>query len=87
MGCTSSPYNAFPYRGGHLPPWSPSLDGAQQHSAEPNINYISSGAGSQGLPSYSMLVGSTPFSLFDAFGNNAFSSAVVLARGNPGFGS
>jgi hypothetical protein len=26
------------------------------------------------------------FSLFDTFGNNAFSSAVVSAGGNPGFG-
>jgi hypothetical protein len=87
MGGTSSPYNAFPYGGGHIPPSSPSLSGAHQHSTGPNINYSSSGAGSQGLPSYSMLVGSTPFSLFDAFGNNAFSSASISAGGNPGFGS
>jgi hypothetical protein len=64
MGGTSSPYNAFPYRGGHIPPSSPSLDGAHQHSTGLNINYSSFGAGSQGLPSYSMPVGLTPFSLF-----------------------
>jgi hypothetical protein len=32
MGGTSSPYNSFPYRGGHIPPSSPSLGGAHQHS-------------------------------------------------------
>jgi hypothetical protein len=83
MGGTSAPYNAFPYGGGHIPPSSPSLGGAHQHSVGPNVNYSSFGAGSQGLPSYSMPVGSTPFSLFDAFGNNAFSSAVHLGRGKP----
>jgi hypothetical protein len=33
-----------------------------------------------------MLVGSTPFSLFGAFGNNAFSSAAFSTGGNPDFG-
>jgi hypothetical protein len=32
-----------------------------------------------------MLVGSTPFSLFDAFGNNAFSSAAFPTGGNLSF--
>jgi hypothetical protein len=86
MGGTSAPYNAFPYGGGHIPPSSPSLGGAHQHSVGLNVNYSSFGEGSQGLPSYSMLVGSTPFSLFNAFGNNTFSSAVVSAGGNPGYG-
>jgi hypothetical protein len=54
MGGTSTPYNAFPYGGGHIPPSSPSLGSAHQHSAGPNINYSSFGAGSQGIPSYSM---------------------------------
>jgi hypothetical protein len=75
MGGTSASFNAFPYGGGHIPPSSPSLGGAHQHSAGPNTHHSSFGAGSQGLPSHSMLVGSTPFSLFDVFGNNAFSSA------------
>jgi hypothetical protein len=65
MGGTSAPYNAFPYGGGHIPPSSPSLSGAHQHSVGPNVNYSSLGAGSQGLPSYSMPVGSTLFSLFN----------------------
>jgi hypothetical protein len=86
MGGTSAPYNAFPYGGGHIPPSSPSLSGAHQHSAGPNVNYSLFGAGSQGIPSYSMLVGSTPFSLFGAFGNNALSSAVVSAGGNLHYG-
>jgi hypothetical protein len=33
-----------------------------------------------------MSVGSTPFSLFGAFGNNAFPSAAFLTGGNPGYG-
>jgi hypothetical protein len=33
-----------------------------------------------------MSIGSKPFSLFDVFGNNAFSSTVVSAWGNPGYG-
>jgi hypothetical protein len=86
MGGTSTPYNYFPYGGVHIPPSSPSLDGAHQHSTEPNVNYSSFGEGSQGIPYYIMSVGSTPFSLFDAFGNNSFSSAVVSARGNPSYG-
>jgi hypothetical protein len=86
MGGTSAPYNAFPYGGGHIPPSSPSLGGAHQHSVRPNVNYSSFGAGSQGLPTYSMPVGSTLFSLFDAFGNNAFSSASISVGGNPGYG-
>jgi hypothetical protein len=32
------------------------------------------------------LVGSTPFSLFDVFGNNTFSSAFISAGGNPSYG-
>jgi len=85
MGGISAPCNAFPEGGGHIPPLSPSLGDAHQHSTEPNINYSSFGAGIQGLPSYSMSVGSTPFSLFDAFGNNAFSSAAFLTGGNPSY--
>jgi hypothetical protein len=38
MGGTSSPYNAFPYGGGHIPPSSPSLGGASQQPAWPNMN-------------------------------------------------
>ena len=86
IGGTSTPYNAFPYGGGHIPPSSPSLGGAHQHSPGLNVKYSSFGAGSQGLPSYSMLVGSTPFSLFDVFGNNIFLSATISAGGNPGYG-
>jgi hypothetical protein len=86
LGDNYTPYNAFPYGGGHIPPSSPSLDDAHQHSAGTNTNYISFGAGNQGLPSYNMIVGSTPFSLFDTFGNNTFSSTTVLTKGNPGYG-
>jgi hypothetical protein len=48
MGGTSTPYNAFPYGGGHIPPSSPSLGGAPQQPAWPNMNYNLFGAGSQG---------------------------------------
>jgi hypothetical protein len=86
MGCTSSPYNAFPYKGGHIPTLSPSLGGTHQHSVEPNVNYSSFGEGSQGIPTYNMPVGSKPFSLLDMFGNNAFSSTAISAEDNPGYG-
>jgi hypothetical protein len=86
MGGTSAPYNDFPYGGGHIPPSSPSLSSTHQHSIEPNVNYSSFGAGSKELPSYNMSIDSTLFSLFDAFGNNSFSSAVVSVGGNPGYG-
>jgi hypothetical protein len=51
-----------------------------------NINYSSFGEGSQGIPNYRMSIGSTPFSLFGCFGNNAFSSVAISAGGNPSYG-
>jgi hypothetical protein len=86
MGVTLAHYNTFSYGGGHIPPSSPSFDSAHQHFAEPNINHSLFGVGSQALPSCSIPLVSTPFSLFDAFGNNAFLSAVISAGGNPGYG-
>jgi hypothetical protein len=62
MGGTPVPFNAFPYGGGHIPPSSPSLGGSHQQSVgQPTHNSLF-GAGSQGPPSHSMPVGSTPFS-------------------------
>jgi hypothetical protein len=86
MGGTSYPYNYFPYGGGHIPPLSPLLGGAHQHSVGMNVNSSSFGAGSQGLPFYIMSVGSTPFSFFGMFGNNEFSSVVISVMGNPSHG-
>jgi hypothetical protein len=86
MGGTSAPYNAFLYGGGHINPSSPSLNNAHQQSTGPNANYSSFGAGSQVIPSYSISVGSNPFSLFDTFGKNAFSLAIISARGNLSYG-
>jgi hypothetical protein len=86
IGGTPAPFNAFPYEGGHIPPSSPSLDGMHQPSVEPPAHHSLFGAWSQGPPSHNMLVGSTPFSFFGAFGNNAFSSATFLTKGNPSFG-
>jgi hypothetical protein len=75
MGGTSTPFNTFPYGGGNIPPSSPSLGGTHLPSTGPPAHHSLFGAGSQGPPSHNMSVGSTPFSLFSAFGNNAFSSA------------
>jgi hypothetical protein len=86
MGGNSPPYNAFPYGGGHIPPSSPPLDGAPQQPIRSNMNYSLFRASSIGPSSYNMLVVSMPFYLFSAFGNNSFSSFVVLTGGNPGFG-
>jgi hypothetical protein len=83
-GGTSTPFIAFPYGGGHIPPSSPSLGGVPQHSVGPNVNFF--GVGSQELPPYNMSIGLTPFSLFDMFGKNAFSSAIVSIGGNPSYG-
>jgi hypothetical protein len=86
MGGTSYPYNSFPYGRGYIPPSSPSLGSAHQHSVGQNINYSSFGAGSQEIPSYIMSVGSTPFSLVDVFGNKKFSSYSISTRDNPSYG-
>jgi hypothetical protein len=85
MGGTSTPFNAFPYGGVHIPPSSPSLGGTHQPSAGPPVHHSLFGAGIQGPPSHNMSIGSTPFSLFGAFGNNAFSSAAFPTGGNPSF--
>lgn len=86
MGGTSAPYNSFPYGGGHIPPSSASLGGASQQLVWPNMNYNLFRAGSQEPSSNTTSVGSLSFSLFDVFGNNAFSSVAVSTGGNPGFG-
>jgi hypothetical protein len=83
---TTSPFNAIPYSGGHIPPPSPSLRGAFQLSIGPNTNYSWFSGGSHGPQSYMTLVGSIPFYLFVVFGNNAFSSPSLSTRGNPMFG-
>jgi hypothetical protein len=86
MGGTSAPFNDFPYGGVHIPPLSPSLGGTHQQSVGPPTDHSLFGAGSQGPPSHNMSVGSTPFSLFDAFGNNSFSSVAFPIGGNSGYG-
>jgi hypothetical protein len=87
MGGTSSSCNALPYDEGHIPLLSPSLDGASQQPAWPNMNYNSFRASSQGPSSSTTPVGSLSFSLFNMFGNNVFSLDVVSVGGNLGFGS
>jgi hypothetical protein len=87
MGGTSAPYNDFCYGRGHIPPSSPSLCDAPHQLVWSTMNYNLSSAASQGPSSSTTLVGSFPFSFFDTFGNNAFSSVVISARRNLGFGS
>jgi hypothetical protein len=83
MGGTSAPFNSFPYGGVHIPPSSPLLGGTHQPSVGLPVHHSLFGQGSQGPPSHNMPVGSTPFSLFGAFGNNAFSWNTFLTWGNP----
>jgi hypothetical protein len=86
LGGTPIPFNDFPYTGGHIPPSSPSLGGSHQQSAgQPTHNSLF-GARSQGPPSHSMPVGSTPFSWNGMFGNNTFSTSTFPTGGNPIFG-
>jgi hypothetical protein len=86
LGGTPVPFNAFPYAGGHIPPLSPSLGGPHQQSTRQPTHTSLFGAGSQGTPAHSMLVGSTPFSWNRTFGNNTFSSTAFPSGGNPIFG-
>jgi hypothetical protein len=72
MGGIPTPFNTFPYRGGHIPPSSPSLSDTHQPSVRPPAHHSLLGVGIQGPPSHNMPIGSTSFSLFGAFGNNAF---------------
>jgi hypothetical protein len=44
------------------------------------------GVGIQVLTPYNMSFVLTPFSLFDVFGNNSFSSTAISAGGNSGYG-
>jgi hypothetical protein len=85
MGGTPAPFNTFPYGGGHIPPSSPSLGGSHQQTAGQPVHHSLLGAGSQGPPSHSMSVGSTPFSLFGVFGSNALLLATFPTGGNPSF--
>jgi hypothetical protein len=86
MGGTPVPFNTFPYGGGHIPPSSASLGGSHQQSVgQPTHNSLF-GTGSQGPPSHSMSVGSTPFFWNETFGNNTFSSTTFPTGGNPIFG-
>jgi hypothetical protein len=51
-GGTLASYNIIPYGGGHIPPPSPSLNGAFQQLIKPNTNYNLFGVGILGLYSY-----------------------------------
>jgi hypothetical protein len=86
IGDTLASDNAIPYGGGHIPPFSPLIDGSFQPSFNLNMNYNLFGVGNLGPCSYTTPVGSMSFSLFSAFGNNYFLSVVISVGGNPGFG-
>ena len=86
MGGTPSPFNSFPYEGGHIPPSFPSLGDSHQQSVEQATYHSLFGVGSQGTPSHNMSVGYTLFYLAGTFGNNAFSLVAFPTGGNPSFG-
>jgi hypothetical protein len=86
FGGTPVPFNAFPYTGGHIPSSSPFLGGPHQQSVGQPTHTSLFGAGRQGTPAHSMLVGSTPFSWNETFGNNTLSSATFPSGVNPIFG-
>jgi hypothetical protein len=83
---TSVPFNDIPYSVDHIPPLSPSLVGSFQQPIGLNSIYIFFGEDSSGPSSYTTSFGSMSLYLFDAFGNNAFSSASIWTGGNLIFG-
>jgi hypothetical protein len=83
---TTSPFNSIPYGGGHIPCLSPLLGDTFQQPIGPNANYSLFTGGGLGPSSYTTPVGSMLFSLFGAFGNNAFSSVAFPIGGIPNFG-
>jgi hypothetical protein len=78
-------FNAFPYIGGHIPPSSPSLGGSHQQSAEQPAHTSPFGAGSQGTPAQTQLVGSSPFLWNGTFGNNTVTYVAFPSGGTPVF--
>jgi hypothetical protein len=86
LGGIHVPFNAFPYAGGHISPSSPSLGGLHQQSVGQPAHTSSFGAGSQGTPAHTMLIGSSPFVWNGTFGNNTFTSTAFPSRGTPIFG-
>jgi hypothetical protein len=83
---TTSHFNVIPYSADHIHPLSPSIGNAFQDPIRPNASYSLFGGGSLGPSYYTTSVGSMMFSLFGAFGNNAFSSVAFSNGGNPIFG-
>jgi hypothetical protein len=86
LGGILVPFNAFPYAGVHISPSSPSLGGLYQQSAGQPAHTSSFGAGSQGTPAQTLLVGSSPFVWNGTFGNNTFASTSFPSGGTPIFG-
>jgi hypothetical protein len=86
LGGIPIPFNAFPYTGGDISPWSPSLGGLHQQSTGKPAHTSSFGAGSQGTPVKTMLVGSSPFVWNRTFGKNTFASTAFPSGGTPIFG-
>jgi hypothetical protein len=86
LGGIPVPFNAFPYAGGHISPSSPLLSGLHQQSSGQPAHTSFFGAGSQGTPTQTLLVGSSPFVWNGTFGNNTFASTAFPSGGNPIFG-
>jgi hypothetical protein len=79
-------FNALPYVVGDISPLSPSLGGLHQQSIRQPAHTSSFGAGSQGTPVQTQLVGSSLFVWNVTFGNNTFTSTAFPSGGTPIFG-
>jgi hypothetical protein len=86
LGGIPIPFNAFPHTRGHIPPSSPSLGGLHQQTAGQPAHTSSLGAGSQGPPAQTQLVGSSPFVWNGTFGHNTFTPTAFPSGGTPIFG-
>jgi hypothetical protein len=86
LGGIPIPFNAFPYAGGHISPSSPSLGGLHQQSTGQPTHTSLFGAGSQGTPAQTQLVGSSQFVWNGMFSNNTFASTAFPSGGTPIFG-
>jgi hypothetical protein len=79
-------FNAFPHAGGHIPPSSSSLGGPHQQTTGQPAHTSSLGAGSQGKPTQTLPVGSSPFVWNRGFGNNTLTPSAFPSGGTHIFG-
>jgi hypothetical protein len=82
LGISISPWKDFPYAMGNMSIMSPSLGGGFIQSSRLAIGPRTSGGGGRGFSS-NISVSSTPFFLYDYFGNDPFSSTTMSAGETP----